>query len=233
MSVSRWMGGLFALCGMTVFIAVNGYAAENELGWTLDSALKQVERQSKDFSSLLADVRAVSKSVDGEMVDELAGRLYMNKNGDIRIRVGDGSGRELLVTRSEVQEYDPAQQLVERYSLSKHKNRMEPYARLGFTTTGKDLKDDFLVTMLGEDNIRGERALMLQLTPKRDRDRQFVSSITLWINEASWMPMRQVIEEVATRQTLTIDYEGAARNLSLNPDFFKSSWPRGTKRVSR
>ena len=227
MSISR---GLVALCAL---VFAGTVAAQNELGWTLDSALKQVERQSKDFSSLLAEVSAVSKSAEGEIVGELTGRLYMNKNGDIRIQVGDDSGREVLVTRSEVQEYDPAQQLVERYSLSKHKDRMEPYARLGFTTTGKDLKDDFLVTMLGEDNIRGERALMLQLTPKRDRDRQVVSSITLWINQASWMPMRQVIEEVQNRQTLTVDYAGAARNLNLNPEFFKSNWPRGTKRVSR
>ena len=102
-----------------------------------------------------------------------------------------------------------------------------------FTTTGKDLKDDFLVTMLGEERIRGERALMLELTPKRDRDRQIVSRITLGINEASWMPMRQVIEDVANGQTLTIEYEGTARNLNLNPDFFKANWPRGTKRVSR
>jgi outer membrane lipoprotein-sorting protein len=229
------MSGLRRVFGLGVLVlaATALSAAENELGWTLDSALKQVERQSKDFSSLLADVSAVSKGADGEVANEVSGRLYMNKNGDIRIRVGDGSRQEVLVTRSEVQEYDPAQKLVERYSLSKHKNRLEPYARLGFTTTGKDLKDDFLVTMLGEDNIRGERTLMLQLTPKRDRDRQFVSSITLWINQASWMPMRQVIEEVATQQTLNIDYEGAARNLSLNPDFFKANWPRGTKRVSR
>ena len=84
-----------------------------------------------------------------------------------------------------------------------------------------------MIGWVGGDFMPGHR-LLLQLTPKRDRDRQFVNSITLWINEASWMPMRQEIEEVTTRQTLTIDYEGAARNLNLNPDFFKSSWPRGT-----
>lgn len=227
-SMSRSIVAVLALA-----LAGLSMAAENELGWTLDSALKQVERQSKDFNSLLADVTAVSENSDGAVVDELSGRLYMNRNGDMRIRVGGGGGRELLVTRSEVQDYDPTQQLVERYSLSKHKNRMEPFARLGFTTTGKDLKDDYLVTMLGEDHIRGERALILQLTPKRDRDRQIVSNITIWINQASWMPMRQTIEEVASAQKLTIDYQGAARNLNLNPDFFKSSWPRGTKRVSR
>lgn len=208
-------------------------AAENELGWTLDSALKQVERQSKDFASLLADVTVVREGSDSVVNSELDGRLYMNKDGDYRLRLSDGSGREMLVTRNEVQEYDPAQKLVERYSLSKHRNRMEPYARLGFTTTGKDLKDDYLVTMLGEDSIRGERVLMLELTPKRDSERQIVSSMTLWINQASWMPMRQTIKEVEKGETLTIDYQGAARNLNLNPVFFKSDWPRGTKRVSR
>lgn len=229
MSVLRWMGKF----GVLALVTASAFAAENELGWTLDSALKQVERQSSDFGSLLADVSAGSKGADGATADELTGRLYMNKNGDIRIRTGDDSGREVLVTRSDVQVYDPAQQQVERYSLSKHKDRMEPYARLGFTTTGKDLKDDFLVTMLGEDHIRGERTLILALTPKRDQDRQIVGSVTLWINEASWMPMRQVIEEVAGGRTLTIEYEGTARNLNLNPDFFKASWPRGTKRVNR
>lgn len=226
----RYLCAAMALLSM---LSVPVQAAENELGWTLDSALKQVERQSQDFSSLLADVSAVSKGSDGVVRNEVSGRLYMNKDGDYRLRLDDGSGREMLVTRNEVQEYDPAQKLVERYSLSKHKSRMEPYARLGFTTTGKALKEDYLVTMLGEDQIRGERVLLLELTPKRDSERQIVSNMTLWINQASWMPMRQTIREVQNGETLTIDYRGAARNLNLNPVFFKSDWPRGTKRVSR
>jgi outer membrane lipoprotein-sorting protein len=218
---------------LMVMLWVPLQAAENELGWTLDSALKQVERQSKDFSSLLADISAVSRSADGAIGTDVSGRLYMNKDGDIRIRLSDDSGREMLVTRSELQEYNPGEQIVERYSLSKHKDRVVPYARLGFTTTGKDLKDDYLVTMLGEDSIRGERVLILELTPKSDRERQIVGSVALWINESSWMPMRQVIKEVANNETLTIDYQGAARNLNLNPELFKANWPRGTKRVSR
>lgn len=214
-------------------LAGRASAAENELGWTLDSALKQIDRQSKDFDTLLAEVTATAKGADGSVSREFNGRMYMNRNGDIRIQEAGESGREMLVTQSEVQEYTPAQQQVDRYSLSKHKNRMEPYARLGFADTGKDLKDDYLVTMLGEDNIRGERTLMLELTPKKDATRQVVSKVTLWINESSWMPMRQVIEEVANKETLTIEYQGSARNLNLNPDFFKAKWPRGTKRVSR
>ncbi len=232
-----WMGGLRTLSGVGAlilcFAAWPAVAMENELGWTLDSALKQVDRQSKDFKTLLAEVKATSAGHDGAVTGSLAGRLYMNQNGEMRIVVADGGGREVLVTRSEVQEYDPTAEVVERYSLSKHKNRMEPYARLGFTDTGKDLRNDFLVTLMGEEMIGDERTLVLELTPKSDRERQIVSTVKLWINEASWMPMRQIIEHVADRETLTIEYSGMARNLNLNPDIFKAKWPRGTKRVSR
>jgi outer membrane lipoprotein-sorting protein len=224
----------FKLVGfvMMCLMSMSAFTADNELGWTLDSALKQLGRQGDDFETLLADVTAQTRNSGGDMVREAAGRLYMNKKGEIRIRSVEAPGREILVTRSEVQEYDPAAAQVDRYSLSRHKNRLEPYIRLGFITTGKDLKDNFLVTMIGEDRIRGERVLGLELTPKKDSVRQIVSKVNLWINQASWMPMRQVIEHVSENESLTVDYQGAARNLQLNPELFKSKWPRGTKRVS-
>ena len=216
-----------------LLLSVSGFvlAADNELGWTLDSTLKQIGRQGKDFETLLAEVHAQSVGPDGDVVREAEGRLYMNKLGEIRILLNGSDHREILVTRSEVQEYNPSAAIVERFSISKHPNRLEPYARLGFTMTGKDLKDNFLVTLIGEDVIRGERVLGLELTPKKEAVRQIVSKVTLWFNEASWMPMRQIIEHVSRRETLTVDYHGAARNLKLNPDLFKAKWPRGTKRV--
>jgi outer membrane lipoprotein-sorting protein len=224
---------LAGVCVALLLAHGNGWAAENELGWTLDSALKQIERQSKDFDSLLSEVTAVRRDAQGEELGEVSGRMYMNKNGDLRVRFDDGSDKQMLITRGEIQEYDPAQQLAERYNLNKHKHRIEPYARLGFTTTGRDLKSDFLVTMRGEEVIGGQRTLVLQMTPKREQTRQIVSSATIWIDEASWMPIRQVIERAENGETLTFDYSGMARNLPLNPDLFKSSWPSGTKRINR
>ena len=234
-NLSAKLPRMLMLLVVATCVAVGNHvsAAENDLGWTLDSTLKQIGRQGDNFETLLADVHARSESSDGELVREARGRLYMNKAGNIRILLEGTENREILVTRSEVQEYNPAQALVERYSISKHPNRMEPYARLGFTTTGKDLKDNFLVTMIGEDVIRGERVLGLELTPKKDAVRQIVSKVTLWFNEASWMPVRQVVEHVSRQETLTIEYQGAARNLKLNPDLFQAKWPRGTKKVWR
>jgi len=222
------------LLGLTA-AALTGTATaiENELGWTLDSALKQVDRQTDNFETLLSDGTVVVRDGNGNVTRSMEGRIYISKDGDIRVNVAKPEEKVLLVTSSEVQEYNPMDALVERYSLSKHKNRMEPYARLGFTDSGKDLKDDYLVTMLGEEKVGDRRALLLELTPKSDSERQIVAKITLWIDEASWMPLRQVIEHVTTNEQLTIDYLGMARNLNLNPELFKSKWPKGTKQVRK
>ena len=208
--------------------------ATNELGWTLDSALAQIDRQAQDFKTALADVEAQWQAAGANKPHRTAtGRMYINKEGVLRFNVSTPDKHTLLVTKSEVQDYNPVRALVDRYSLSKHKGRLEPYARLGFTTTGKDLRDDYLVTLLGEDYMNGRRIVGLELTPKKERAREVVARLQLWIDQASWMPVKQVIVHVASGETLTVTYVGMARNLKLNPELFKAKWPKGTQQLKR
>lgn len=57
-----------------------------------------------------------------------------------------------------------------------------------------------------------------------------LSGIQIWIDEALWLPARQVISQAAGGQTLTVTYRGTARNLDLNRDLFNDKWPRGSKK---
>jgi len=167
MMLKRLIVGAAILC-----VAQTATTATNELGWTLDSALAQIDRQAQDFNTALADVEAQWQAAGADQPHRTAsGRLYVNKEGVLRFKVESPEQRTVLVTKSEVQDYDPVRALVDRYSLSKHKTRLEPYARLGFTTTGKDLRDDYLVTLLGEDFVSGRRIVGLELTPKKERAR--------------------------------------------------------------
>ena len=123
---------------------------------------------------------------------------------------------------------------VDEYRLSSNKSRLEPFIPLGFSTTGKDLDRDYLVTFIGEEVNAGQRRLLgLELTPKSDSLRAVVARMQIWVDEASWLPARQVITYGNGQQTLTITYSGLARNLNLNPDLFKADWPRGTQKVRK
>ena len=117
---------------------------------------------------------------------------------------------------------------VESYKLSRHKGRMEPYIRLGFTNSGRDLKDDYLLTALGERDIGDNRTLGLELTPEKESARAVMGRAQLWIDQASWMPAQQVIAASGRGEELTLTYTHVARNLELNPDLFSTRWPRGT-----
>jgi outer membrane lipoprotein-sorting protein len=122
---------------------------------------------------------------------------------------------------------------VEEYSLRKHKNRLEPFFRLGFSTTGRDITDDYLATIRGEEDIGDSRTLVLELTPERDSVRETVRLVRLWIDQSSWMPVRQSFSSTKDGTTLTLTYTGMARNLKLNPDLFRDDWPKGTEEIRK
>lgn len=219
----RTAGILIALA-----IAAGASAQQNELNWTMERAVKQLDRQGSDLESVLADVEIEWAGKDESLAQIKTGRIYINDRGNFRLNVDAPSKMTILLERSTVHHYKPDANVVEQYSLSKHKDRLEPFIPLGFSTTGKDLDDDFLVTFIGEDSIGDRRVLGLELTPKRDKVREVVSRIQIWVDESSWLPARQIISRSSGGEVLTITYRGTARNLDLNPELFDDKWPRGT-----
>ena len=205
--------------------------ADNELRWTIKSAVTQLDRQGADFNSALADVAVDWSAAPSADADQLAGgRFFINKNGDFRL---EHAGGVILRQGGTVQYFRSAAATVSDYRLGRHKERLESYLALGFGLTGKDFNDAYLVTYIGEEKSAERRLLGLELTPKRESDRAIISKIDLWVDQASWLPARQVISQAAGGAKVTLTYTGIARNLKLNPELFQSNWPRGTKRVHK
>ena len=219
-----------ALLSLTLLaaLATPALAEGPKISWDLDDALKQVDRQADDFKSAMARVEVVRRDLSGNELSSEKGTVFMDKKGNIRLNVDGDEPRTLLVTKSYLYIHYPNQKRVESYKLSKHKTRMEPYIRLGFTNSGKDLKDDYLLTSLGERDIDSNRTLGLELTPEKEKARAVMGKAQLWIDQASWMPAQQVISASSQGEEITLTYSYVARNLQLNPDLFDTKWPRGT-----
>ena len=212
-------------------LGVSVTAQQNELGWTMESAIKQIDRQASDMETVLSQV-SIEWSGEAQGMDRIqSGRFYMNRDGDFRIRDDSPAKHILLVDRNTLYLYDPGMKQVREIRLSRDKGRLEPFMRVGFTLTGKELQDDYLVTFIGEQEIGDRRTLGLEMTPKKDDVRAVVAKIQVWFDQASWLPVRQTLTHTSGTQTVTVDYSGTARNLNLNPDLFKADWPRGTDKV--
>ena len=221
---TTWLA-IAVLCSSTAM------AQKNELNWTMERAIDQLAQQGENFETALADVEIDWVNKDGVADKGNSGRIYFNEDGDVRIHITSPTERTVLIEGRDVHIYDPATATVHEYDRSAS-SRLEVFTVLGFSVTGEDLEDGYLVTFIGEDEITNRRVLGLELTPKRDSDRETVSSITLWIDEASWLPVRQIIEHTPSGQSITTTFSGTARNLSLNPDLFKDKWPRDTDKVN-
>jgi len=229
MNAMRLVAGLF----FTLAAVSTLNAQENELGWTMDSAIKQLDQQGRDLETVLAQIEVEWQGEDEDSDNIRRGRIYFNNDGDFRIHGTTPDKRVLLVEGRSLHLYDPAASQVTEINLSKNKDRLEPFMRLGFSVTGRDLEDNYLITFSGEDNFGDRRVLKLELTPKKDSVRAVVSKIEIAFDQASWLPVRQVISHSSGSKTVTVLYTGTARNLNLNPKLFRDDWPRGTKKVRK
>ncbi|RLQ21676.1 outer membrane lipoprotein carrier protein LolA [Seongchinamella sediminis] len=209
-------------------LAAPALADGPKISWDLDDALKQVDRQADDFETVMARVEVVRRDLGGEELSREQGTVFMDRKGRIRLDADAPKERTYLVEKKTLYIHYPAEKRVEEYSLSRHKNRMEPFIRLGFTDSGKDLKDGYLLTSLGERDIADSRTLGLELTPEEEKTRAVMGKAQLWIDQASWTPTQQVLTASAQGEEITLTYSFVARNLQLNPELFSTRWPRDT-----
>ena len=215
---------------LVLSVAMIASAQQNELAWTMEMAVKQLDRQGSDFDTVLAEVVVDWSGPEADALKVESGRIYINGRGQFRLNGESPAKRTILLDGKTLYHYDPQANVAKQYSLSKHKERLEVFIPLGFSTTGKDLDRDCLVTFVGEESIGDRRTLGLELTPKKDNIRAIISKIQIWVDESSWLPARQIITQTATGNTLTVNYHGMARNLDLNRQLFDDNWPKGTEK---
>ena len=89
------------------------------------------------------------------------------------------------------------------------------------------------MTLLGEEVQGSQRLLGLELTPKEDEARTAVARMNIWVDQASWLPVRQTIAHTSSGETLSINYSQMGRNVELNDDLFEARWPKDTESIRR
>lgn len=219
----RTITGTTAL--LALLISAAGNAQAPKISWELDEALTQIENQAEDFETFMARSTVVNIAADGTE-SETVGTGFIRKDGMMRYDPDDSS-TQFLVDRDKLMVHDRTAKTVAEYRFRDHPSQLEPFIRLGFSVTGKDLRDNYLITILKEEAIGESRTLQMELTPKKDETRARIRNVQLWIDQASWLPKRQEIN-ASDGTVMRITYEGMARNLNLRPELFSDNWPRGT-----
>lgn len=96
-----------------------------------------------------------------------------------------------------------------------------PYASV------RRLKELYEINFVRDEHIGSTATSVIEMKP---RGRSTAKKLTMWIDQASWLPVRyQILEQNDSLSTFTMTE--IKRNVNLGGDAFKVSWPGGTKVV--
>jgi outer membrane lipoprotein-sorting protein len=198
--------------------------------WSLESVLRQMDAEARDFHSLSADIERTKVTV---VVND-----HSTESGTIQVR-GDKmllelkapDPRTILRTGDTLFVYNPGLNRVEEYNLGKNRALVDQFLLLGFGTESKDLQKGYLVALLKEDKLDDKKTIELELTPKSEGVRNQIAKIQIWLDESSWLPVQQEFYEAGSGDYSVVRYARVVRNPGLPDSLFKPHWPKGTDRI--
>lgn len=223
---TRCIGLGIALC---LCLAWGATGALAEDAWTLNKALKQIDKATKDIKGMTGKV-AVTDVRAGEAAVEVEGKAAIVKSGSMRIEVSGETSMTILVTPDVTYVFDPVKLTYRESKNAKDPVPLEQFGLLGFSTAGSELKKDFLLALLDAQALDGHNVVVLELTPKAEDLRKEVAKIQIWVDQANWLPIQQKIYHSAADTYLMLRYSELGRDDKIDNAQFKPKWPKGTKK---
>ena len=203
----------------------------------LNDVLNRMDRSAAQFRSAQADFvwDQYEKVVD--VHDKQSGKIYFQRKGrnDIQmmahITEPANAQKFALYQNDKVRLYEPRIDQVTEYNTSKNKAEFESFLVLGFGGSGHDLLNSFDVRYAGSEQVDGVKAAKLELTPKNQKARGVFDKITLWIDPARGVSVRQKFDEPQSGNYRDAMYSNIRLNQNIPGDTFKLKTTSNTKTV--
>jgi outer membrane lipoprotein-sorting protein len=195
----------------------------------LDYVLSMMDRAAEDFKSLTADIEHTKYTAVVQDKSVETGEIYVRKDQKLRIDFQRPDLRTILRNGDNLYIYTPKINRVEEYNIGKNRAMADQYLALGFGTRAETLKKNYDVTLSGEEDLDGHKAVVLDLVPKSDDFRKQISKVQIWVDEASWLPVQQKFLEAGSGDYVQSHYLKVMKNLKINDNRFKADWPKGTR----
>lgn len=221
---------VFALAPFCAALALAFSAAGQPHPMALNAVLKKLDDQSRSFRSASAKVERtkVTVVVDDRSTD--TGAMFI-RDDKMLLRMDPPDARTVLKTGDNVYVFNPGLERVEEYNLGKNRSLVDEFLLLGFGTPGKQLAKAYQIKLLGEPMLADRKTTELELIPKSAQVLNQISKVDLWLDDATWLPVKQEVYESGSGDYSIIQYSEVARNADIPESKFKPHWPKGTVKV--
>jgi outer membrane lipoprotein-sorting protein len=224
--------GLFLLvlmlcAGFSGVRAAGGNQAPGKL--TIEYVLNMMDHSAEDFKSLTAAIEHIKYTAVVKDTSTETGEIFVRKDQKVRIDFQSPDPRTIIRNGDNLYIYTPKINRVEEYNIGKNRAVADQYLALGFGGRADDLRKNFTISLVGEEDLDGHKAVLIELLPHAEEMKKQVSKIQMWVDESSWMPVQQKFFEAGSDDYVISRYTKVMKNLKLGDGKFKPDWPKGTK----
>lgn len=162
----------------------------------LDRVLNKFDNFSKMLRTFQADIiQRKYHSILQEFDDPEKGQLEFRKATDgmyLKKEIQEPGRTTLLVTPHEILVYYPKKNQALRRNIKEHQAR---YANIGIGTSVEDLRKNFTIDYVKDEVVEKKIYHIIDLHPTNSAIKNYFKTLSLWIDSASGVPVRQRIYE--------------------------------------
>lgn len=169
--------------------------------------------------------------------DIQSGTVYYDRSGTtmrmaayVKLEDGQSVPKNLVYTGSQLQLYQP--KIKQLTVFRADPNQVESYLILGFGGSGDNLKANWDVTVLGQEVMDGVEVVELDLKPKSQNARNTLSHVTIWVDTARGISLKQIFYQPSGDQS-TNTYSNIQYNRGVPDDLFDLKIAPGTSIVNK
>ena len=219
--------------GLAISLACLGPVAQASS--SVESILKEMDSAALTWRGMRASTEWVRylSLVDDRSVESGRIAVRRSKAGAVTMLIEFQQPNRyfLSVRESKVERYRPRTKTVEVYDLSDSKEQIENAMQLGFGVSGVFLRQHYIVTLEGEEDVVGEPSVRLDLVPRNPKGKLNNRRLQMWISIRLWQPVRQKVYDLNPQDYRQQTYTDIELNPSFKSSEFRIPLARGTKRV--
>jgi outer membrane lipoprotein-sorting protein len=222
-----------------VALAVAPLAGYADAAGDLDAVLRQMDASAKNFKGAQADFEWVQfqKVVDEKDVQK--GSIAFQRKGpetEMAARIREYNGqpdqKELLYRAGTLQLYQPKIKQMTLFTAGANRTQYESFLTLGFGGSGADLEKNWTITYQGSEVIDGVKTAKLDLIPKQANIKQTFTHVTIWVDPARSISLRQQFFEPSGDYRLST-FNNIRYNAPIDTDVFMIKPASGTQTVRK
>jgi len=194
--------------------------------------LALIDQTGKKLIDLSADIKQTKVTLVVNDTSTETGKLHLKRtknNNRTRIDYEKPEAKVLLIDRGKVLIYEPKIKRLQEVDLGKDRAQAE-FLLTGVGQSSESLTKTYNVRFLKDEAINGAKTSILELKPKSEKVSSMFSTILLWIDHASGLPVQTRLTE-SSGDYLTFLLENIKMNPKLADKLFKLDLPSDVQKI--